>query len=209
VVQTGGASGAVVAQPVLDSGTWAGGNAAGVLWLNLTSEVNFSSGSALNVGGTNAATAASSSAAGVGINDRYNLIKAFYGSVAGVDPPPTTDIEAYDQERLQNLVGDATPGWPPDEGQPLNGNNDFFTKVQWNDTFDSASVLRLKDENGRYTIIATDDSLFFSPVNDLFPYSRPELGLHAAGHGTENIYFQDLTVQLIVASDEGINPIQR
>jgi hypothetical protein len=93
-----------------------------------------------------------------------------------------------------------------DPGEPLTPANDYYTLVQWNWDVD-ASISRLQDENGKFTIIATDT--LTSPTG-IFPFNRPELGLHAIGDGAENVFYDDFAIQLDVQSGSGfLTPIQQ
>ncbi|MDZ7580390.1 MAG: hypothetical protein U5R30_07175 [Deltaproteobacteria bacterium] len=109
---------------------------------------------------------------------------------------------------MRNTFG--TANWPPnpiypDENPRPTGFNDFYTLVQWNDVVD-ASVTRARDYDGRYSIIITDT--LTSPTT-LFPFTRPEIGLHVAGHGGENVYFKDFAVKLGYAAQKTMIPIQQ
>ena len=77
VSQSNGAIGKVIAPPLLSSGSWAGGNAAGTLLLNDTSDTDFISGLSLNKGATAVANVTA-------FSSRENLIQAYYGAEAGV-----------------------------------------------------------------------------------------------------------------------------
>lgn len=207
-VQSNGAIGQVIAPPLLSSGSWAGGNAAGTLLLNNTSDTAFASGLPLYKGATAVATV-------TGFSARENLIQAYYGAYgteSGVYPPPTSPapdgLYQYDQERLRNSFG--TANWPPnpslsDDYEPPSGTNDFYTLVQWNDAVDS-SATRVKDNDGRYSIIITDT--LTSPTT-YFPFTRPEIGLHVAGHGGANVYFKDFAVKMGYAAQQAMIPIQQ
>jgi hypothetical protein len=203
VTQSGSAFGKVIFKPVLTSGSWAGGNAAGMLWLNRTSATAFAGG-ALNVVGKG-----SDLATVVNYKERTNLIKAYYNPASPTDTGGPYD-DAYDGERLANPRG--TLEWPADEGELTSAGNDYFTLLEW-DIDINRSVLglqRLQDENGRYTIISSDDPDLFSPPDAYFPFTRPELGLFAVGHGGIKNYFDDLGVQLYMTTGAGyLTPIQQ
>ncbi|MGD8954805.1 MAG: immune inhibitor A [Desulfobacterales bacterium] len=203
VTQSNGAEGRVIAPPILASGSWAGGNAAGRLLLNNTSPTAFTSGLPLN----NRTKGVTAVAGVTAFSSRENLIQAYYGAETGVSPPPTSPapdgLFPYDQERLRNLFG--TANWPPDAGEPTDGFDDYFTLVQWNDVVDS-TVTRAQDFDGRYSIIITDT--LTSPTT-YFPFTRPEIGLQVAGHGAANVYFKDYGVQLGFAAQRATIPIQQ
>jgi hypothetical protein len=208
VTQSNGAEGRVIVPPILTSGSWAGGNAAGRLLLNNTSPTAFTSGLPLN----NRSKGATAVAGVTAFSSRENFIQAYYGAETGVDPPPTSPapdgLYPYDQERLRNLFG--TANWPPnpiypDEDIRPTGFNDYYTLVQWNDVVDS-SVTRAQDYDGRYSIIITDT--LTSPTT-YFPFTRPEIGLQVAGHGGANVYFKDYGVKLGNAAQRATIPIQQ
>jgi len=208
VTQSNGAEGRVIVPPILTSGSWAGGNAAGTLLLNNTSPTAFTSGLPLN----NRTKGLTAVAGVTAFSSRENFIQAYYGAETGVAPPPTSPapdgLFPYDQERLRNLFG--TANWPPnpiypDEDIRPTGFNDYYTLVQWNDVVDS-SVTRAQDYDGRYSIIITDT--LTSPTT-YFPFTRPEIGLQVAGHGGANVYFKDYGVKLGNAAQRATIPIQQ
>ncbi len=67
----------------------------------------------------------------------------------------------------------------------------------------------MADENGEYTIIASNQADLFTPADTYIPYTRPELGLHAIGHGAENVYYKDFAVRAGMAVQTGLIPIQQ
>jgi type II secretory pathway pseudopilin PulG len=196
VSQVNGAKGTVVIPPIVQSGFWAGGDASGFLVLNNISSTSFQTGNPLDVAGkgNNLATVQA-------FKTRDNYIKAYYTDLAGNDTP---DGNPIDHKRIGNLPGMAN--WPPDDGDTLTATNDYYTLVRWNFDVD-ASVSRLPDDDGKFTIIATDTH---TSSTGIFPFSRPELGLHAMGDGTENVFYDDFAIQLDVQSGSGfLTPIQQ
>jgi prepilin-type N-terminal cleavage/methylation domain-containing protein len=202
VTQPNGASGIVVVPPVLSSGTWAGGSAAGMLWLNKLSPTPFENGN-LYANGAIVATV-------IGYTPRTNLIKAYYNHLAPSGGPHNNP---YDQRRLAQPRGELK--WPADEGEPteneLDNQNDYFTLIEWDTDVNRNvpnPVQRLKDENGKYTIISTDTLL--TPADTYFPFTRPEIGLQAFGHGAVDLYFDDVGLQVYFISGSGfLQPIQQ
>jgi prepilin-type N-terminal cleavage/methylation domain-containing protein len=202
VTQSNGAIGRVIIPPLLTSGSWAGGNAAGMLLLNNTSLMNDFTLGSLNKGAINVATVTAPPS-------RRNLIQAYYGADSGVDPPPTSPapdgLYPYDQERLRNTFG--TANWPPDPDNPPTGFDDYYTLVQWNDAVQE--VDRLADNNGKYTIISSNQTELFTPTDAYFPFTRPEIGLQVAGQGGADVYFKDYAVKLGYAAQKASIPIQQ
>ena len=207
VTQPNGAIGVVVVPPVLASGTWAGGDATGMLWLNKTSSDEFQVGDNLDVlgKGSNLATVTV-------YTPRTNLIKAYYNNLADTGEPHNSP---YDQERLAESRGELR--WPADEGDLTNVSNDYFTLLEWDVDINRDPAIpenqrpeRLKDENGKYTIIATDS--LSTPADTFFPTPliRPEIGLQAFGHGAVDLYFDDFGLQVYFISGSGfLQPIQQ
>jgi Tfp pilus assembly protein PilX len=196
VNQSNGARGIVIIPPIVQSGSWAGGDASGILILNNVSSTAYQTGNPLDVPGkgNNLATAQ-------GFKARDNYLQAYYGNKDGNGTP---DGNPYDHQRQPNVAGVAN--WPLDPGEPLTAEKDYYTLVQWNWDVD-ASISRLQDEDGKFTIIATDT--LTSPTG-IFPYSRPELGLHATGDGVETVYYDDFAIQLDVLSGSGfLTPVQQ
>jgi len=118
----------VVMTPVLTSGSWAGGNAAGTLVVanvnNGASGATFSSG-ALYAGGAQAAVAA-----GLDTTKR-NYIRAYFSHPGPADQGTPNNVET-DNNRHANQIGQHN--WPPDNLTDLAAGNDYFTLVQWTGT---------------------------------------------------------------------------
>jgi len=196
ITQANGARGTVVGNPVLSSGSWAAGNAVGIITINNVSGT-FNNG-ALLVGRSNLATSQ-------GFTARNNYIKTFYGDVTGNG---TANNDPFDIERLANLRNEVH--WPPDEIQDWSAPTDFFTLVQW-DEINSAvpTVSIVPSENESNAIIRSDESVLFTPDSGILSYTRPELGLHTFGIGSTNVYFDDFGILVEIASGAGfLTPIQ-
>ncbi len=102
---TGGLiTGVVVVKPIITSGSWLGGNAKGMLWLNKVSQP-FKTGTLL-LNGEMVATVSDEPR-------RTNLIKAYYNNLADTGEPHNNP---YDQKRLAESRGEFR--WPADEGFP-------------------------------------------------------------------------------------------
>ena len=201
---TGGLiTGVVVVKPIITSGSWLGGNAKGMLWLNKVSQP-FKTGTLL-LNGEMVATVSDEPR-------RTNLIKAYYNNLADTGEPHNNP---YDQKRLAESRGEFR--WPADEGFPTDDNNDYFTMIEWDIDINRDPAIpesqwpkRLKDENGNYTIIDTDS--LSTPADTYFPTPliRPEIGLQAFGHGAVDLYFDDFGMQVYFISGTGfLQPIQQ
>jgi hypothetical protein len=205
VTQSNGATGVVVVPPVLESSDWGGGGAAGTLWLNKTTPLqDFENGSLDVLGkGTNLATV-------TGYTPRTNLIKAYFNNLADTGTPNNSPYDLQRRPQDRGVIR-----WPADEGELTNVNNDYFTLIEWDIDINrdpdiplSQQAKRLKDENGRYTIIATDT--LSTPSNTYFPPTRPEIGLQAFGHGAVDLYFDDFGIQVYRFAGSGfLQPIQQ
>ncbi|MCP5048658.1 MAG: hypothetical protein GY940_15920, partial [bacterium] len=193
ITQANGARGIVVENPVLSSGAWAAGNAAGIITINKVTGT-FANGQPLLVGGSNLAT-------NQNFTDRNNYIKVFYGDVIGV-PPANND--PFDHQRNPSFRNEIH--WPTDEIQDWSAERDFFTLVQW-DAVNSVDIIESIDEPG-VIVLGTESSLF-TPESGILSFTRPELGLHTFGHGSTDVYFDDFAIQVEIASGSGfLTPIQ-
>lgn len=118
----------VVMTPILTSGTWAGGDAAGTLVVtnvnNGTSGATFSSG-ALYKGATQVATATGFD------STKKNYIRVYFSHSGPADQGTPNNLET-DNNRHANQVGQHN--WPPDSLTDLAASNDYFTLVQWTAT---------------------------------------------------------------------------
>jgi prepilin-type N-terminal cleavage/methylation domain-containing protein len=198
ITQASGAQGTVVGNPILSAGSWAAGDAVGIITINKVSGPNFQNG-ALLVGGSNLATYQ-------GFTARNNYIKVFYGDVTGYGDANT---DPFDIERLQNLRNEVH--WPPDEITDWSAGRDFFTLVRWDavNTGNLSTVDIVPSANETGVIILSDESTLFTPNSGILSYTRPELGLHTFGHGSTNVYFDDFGIQVEIASGAGfLTPIQ-
>jgi prepilin-type N-terminal cleavage/methylation domain-containing protein len=172
------ASAIVDAVPVLTSGNWGAGTAAGHLILkNLSGSFNLSQRFSV-IGQGEVGTAQE-------VRARDNFIRAYYGSPDGCGTPNT---DPFDNERSANPRDPTELNWPPAEGDPYTAADDAFTLIQWDtDKIHSAvsSFSRLTA-----TQLRSNESVLLTP-NGPLGQTRPELGLHAMGKGAENTYFDD------------------
>ncbi|MDY6792923.1 MAG: prepilin-type N-terminal cleavage/methylation domain-containing protein [Thermodesulfobacteriota bacterium] len=198
ITQANGAMGTVVGNPILSAGSWAGGDAVGIITLNRVSGT-FNSGQAILVGGSNLATCQ-------GFTDRNNYIKVFYGDVTGEG---TANNDPFDLERSPNLRNEIH--WPPGEVEDWSAETDFFTLVRW-DAVNTTSLPTVDIVPSAYetgVIILSDENTLFTPDSGILSYARPELGLHTFGHGSTDVYFDDFGLQVEIASGAGfLTPIQ-
>lgn len=124
----------VVMTPILTSGSWAGGNAAGTLVVsnvnNGTAGETFASGALYRYdssGSTNVATAAGFS------TTKKNYIRVYYAPVTA----GSGNTSETDNTRIGNPVGKFY--WPPDSLSDLGTTNDYYTLVQWTETNSDAT----------------------------------------------------------------------
>lgn len=200
--QSSGASGTVIAPPILSGGNWAGGNAAGTLLLNDVSVgAWFSAGESLQVVGKGPIAAINGSVDET-IRRKANVIKVYYASPSGygIANSSLLDPNTLPYPRLtnsgQNLL------WPILEDESLTPSLDFFRLVQW-DFVNTAAVPNLSRitslNEPNSTLLSHHADLQTDAADDLF--TAPELGLHALGANATDIYFDDFGFQLFVAAD--------
>ncbi|MCF8109851.1 MAG: hypothetical protein K9J85_00025 [Desulfobacteraceae bacterium] len=192
---SGTASATVYTDPVIDQGSWSGGNAQGDILLRDISGT-FQTGQDLLVNGEVCANLTS-------LNNKQNYIRAYIGDqqehgTAGTDP--------LDRQRLANPRGGVN--WQPRDVDDTYDGNDYYTLVQWdevNGDLDPTSISQMGTGNEEDAVIRTNRVTGTSPAGS-FPETRPELGLHTWGWGSSdgepdqgevpNIYFDDFAVRL-------------
>jgi len=179
-----GASANIYDLPVVESGSFAAGDAAGTLMLRNVSG-SFQTGPATVVGGTATVT---------GFRSKDNFIKVYYGKAADCGTPP--DGSLLDDQKYGIGRGDLQ--WPPDSASEWESVNDYFTLVQWDAVAGGVSLLSTGDEPDA---MVRSDTLT-SPDSDV--YSQPELGLHTLGHGSTNVYFDDFAVKTKTIVKKGL-----
>ncbi len=195
--------------PILTSGSWAGGNAAGTLTL---SNVQLEDGMSIQLNDDLLVYGQVCARAKVAPPDPWtktNFIRVYYGDES--EHPPF-DADPLNNNRDNNprvTESGRAVHWPVDDVGDWAAGNDYLTLVQWNSDVDS-SVTRLggsgtKEENA---IIRTDALL--TPESD--PFDRPEIALHTFGNTSNPIYFDDFAIQVeaISGSRTGfLPPIQQ
>lgn len=180
--QTSGARAVVSGAPIISSGSWASGTAAGTLLLENTSGT-FSAGEQVYVN-------SSSAAATVGeFRPRDNFIWAYYGTAGGYGTP---DSSAFDDEKKANPRGSVN--WPPDELDEWTADSDYYRLVQWDAV--NSGVTVISSTTAPNAIIR--DNTLTSPTSGSL--QQPELGLHTFGRGSNNVYFDDFAVQSDIGS---------
>jgi hypothetical protein len=177
--------------PILSSGSWAAGDAQGILTLNNVTGI-FTDDEVIRVIGSEA------TAKSAGYNDRDNYIMAYYGDRYGYGTPNNTPL---DNEKHGNPRGELH--WPPDDVNDTEPNNDYFTLVQWDADIDP-SVERLGTGLQENAIIRTDAITTTDSPN----FGQPEIGLHTFGYSSTNIYFDDFGLQAEVVTIVTTPPIQ-
>lgn len=208
--QTSGAMGTVISPPLLSDSDWAGGSAVGTLLLN-----NVSTGSQFQAGEQITTVGHSVRSARVTTYDsttdaQTNIIKTYYaseteyppGNIEGNTDPLDAHTLAYPRrepgERLE---------WFAEEGDNWTPDQDYFRIIQW-DAVNSAAtggevanLTTIPDPFGG--AIAIDNVILshYHPDLQTPPTSSslglPELGLHAYGTGTTNIYYDDFGFKLV------------
>lgn len=176
------ASAIVDANPVITGGSWAGGNAAGHLVLRDVSGTFALDQPFSVIGGGQVGIARE-------VRTRDNFIRAYYGSAAGCG---TSNTNPLDNEKLANPRNPTELAWPPVDGDPYTAEDDSFTLIQWDlDKINSSvsSFSRLTATQLRSNELVTPSSLLGR--------TRPEIGLHAMGRGSENIYFDDFGLSVV------------
>jgi len=167
ITQANGARGTVVGNPVLRSGSWAGGDADGIMTINKVSGA-FANNQALLVGGSNLATSQ-------GFTARNNYIKVFYGDVTGYG---TANNDPFDIERLGNSRNDIH--WPHDEIANWSAERDFFTLVKWDEINSDVSTVSIVSSEDESDVIIRKVS-FSQPIPKDYPIpGRNSVCTHSA-----------------------------
>ncbi len=184
LTQLNGAIGTVVSDPILSSGSWSSGNAAGVILLNNLQGNTFTNGSLL-VAGEDRATAVPD------FRLKDNYIRVYYSSKEDVGTPNNNPLDDIRKGISRCNSDDCNVIWPPENPGDTTSESDYYTLVQWNDDFDS-SVTRLGTESQMNGVIRTDAHT--TPASGTF--SNTELGLHTYGGYSTNVYFDDFAIKM-------------
>ena len=196
ISQVDGTRGVVVGNPIINSGSWAGGNAAGTIRLNNLSAASFPNGAVSVIGkGTGLASV-------TGFRARDNYIQVYYGEPNGYGNPGNTPLD-YEKSAIPRMT---TAGqllkWPPEDVNDTNPANDYYTLVQWDGyNASAADILGAGLEQG--TIIRTGLLTTGPGYNP-----APEIGLHTFGKDiySTNVYFDDFGLRTSLPALQGFLP---
>ena len=198
VGQTSGAIGTVNGEPILESGSWVGGNAQGTLILeNVTG--TFEAGETIYVVGSFALAVVQE------YRERDNFIKAYYGDAGGCGTP---DGSPLDEQRDAN-PRDGDIHWPPAVVEDWSADNDYFTLIQWDETNSNENedtIFRVSSLDEPDAIVRSKTLVTPEPESDA--QIESELGLHTFGHGSTNVYFDDFALQTEIVTIGAIAPVQ-
>ncbi|EGY26633.1 prepilin-type N-terminal cleavage/methylation domain protein [Desulfovibrio sp. A2] len=207
-----GAKARVIGQPIVTSGSWAAGNAAGTLVLNnidTPTGSSFGSGQTVMIDNVQHARIATT-----GLGSKTNYIRIYYSDAGS---STTGNAIAYDDIRRSNQrlsTTDSKLNWIPDDYEQWASATDYFTLVQW-DGVNTVGVTglneRLDDSTDRLTIVRSTNML--SPAYDASNpvYSPAEgIALTTSGPSGDSIYFDDFGFQLDLRGGKGfLPPIQQ
>lgn len=194
VVSSTSGVGRVVEPPLLSSADWQGGDAAGILRLEMISG-EFVAGQTLSVGtGVDAATIQNFRA-------RENLIRAYYGSntPCGSGDQNRFNLNRSANRRLTDGTAQTGLNWPPEPHEEWTAEADRFIQIQWDEI--NTAVVQPDGSAAMVDSIATqepdgvirswENALVIAADSPLDAGERPEIGLHGFGHGARNIFFDD------------------
>ncbi len=189
----------VKGDPIVSSGSWAGGDAAGLILLESVVGTSpfYTSNEGLRVGGSVLAEVTTT----VKFISKANYIRVYYGDPAGRGDP---NDDPLDDAKHGNPRNPANVNWPPGEVKDWSADEDYFTLVQWDAVNDAVvtTVDLIPSLDEPNAIIESDELI--SPNAGLF--TRPELGLFTAGKGNLNVFYDDFAFQTEVISRQGFLP---
>jgi len=207
VGQTSGARATVDGDPILASGSWVSGDAAGTLILSNVSETaDFQPGETLYASGSWATAIVQE------CREKDNFIRAYYGLPNSCG---TSDNDPFNDERRAHVRGQSLQ-WPPDAIGEWEADNDYFTLIQW-DGYNPNIVYEPTEsptEPGTEKVYSLDEPNVIIRTNVLttsetWTGDRPELGLHTFGHGSTNVYFDDFGLQTEITQVARTAPVQQ
>ncbi|MCJ8501972.1 hypothetical protein [Desulfatitalea alkaliphila] len=190
-----GAMGTVLSSPILSTGAWNDGSAAGTLLLNkVTKGSTFQRNETLLVvGRSNSAAKVSND---VTMDKKENIIRIYRADLA--DYP--------------RIAGNQKLQWPPDDGADEEAHTSPFRLIHWdaiNDTINAPSELyAVPSSNTPDSILRTYHPNLISKPLSASPVA--ELGLHAFGDGAGDIFFDDFGFRLTYPVREAFpSPLQQ
>jgi prepilin-type N-terminal cleavage/methylation domain-containing protein len=201
-----GARGRVIQGPILSSGSAWTSYASGYLLLNNISG-HFEDGEGLRVVGRGVLANVNTYS-----GRRTNIIRVYFGRSGAAPETDTCEDEedggtptALDETMICYPIGTSPLVWPPDlddDGtMDWPAGEDYFQLVQWEgrntgviiaDSFDGPDSS--DDLEPDAIVIHHDPDLQTPEDGDIS--DRAEIGIHAFGAGTENVYFDDFGLQL-------------
>jgi hypothetical protein len=200
--------------PVLTSGSWAGGNAAGILTLSnaqLEDGMSIQLNDDLLVYGQARARA---EAVPPDPWTKTNFIRVYYGDTSAHGTPSDCPTDNGLLANPQVTESGRAAHWPVDDVSDWAAGNDYLTLVQWDavnddDDLDPKPVhlggSGTKEENA---IIRTNTLL----TPDSGDFDRPEIALHTFGNTSNKVYFDDFAIQVEAISGSrtgSLPPIQQ
>jgi type II secretory pathway pseudopilin PulG len=205
--QNSGVSGVVIAPPILSSGSWAAGTAAGTLLLNeLTINTWFSASEPLLVVGKGQ-LAQLNGALEETTARKVNIIKSYYASQRGYTPANAvaTDKNSLPYPRLTS--GQALK-WPVQEEIEWTADQDYFRLIKWdgiNASVSGVGAIQTLSTAEQNTVLRCYQPELQSPAYGSV-FTAPELGVHAMGLATvaTRVYYDDFGFQLFVANDNNL-----
>ncbi len=211
--QTSGVIGTIIADPLVNDPSWSTGNATGAILLNdLSSNNPFDPGERIiSIGHTNrGANVDSLYSPAIDVEpydaEPYNVIKVYYASEAGNPPPdpdnppdPATPLDAYSLPYPRRTTNESLI-WPVPEGGEWTAARDYFRLIQWDEINEDISTGNRVERLTDHAIRHYNSALQSQPLT---AGAIGELGLHAYGTGTTNIYFDDFGLKLVAPPARG------
>ncbi|MFH1513992.1 MAG: hypothetical protein ABIG42_00885 [bacterium] len=195
ISQMNNAQGLVVGSPVVTSGSWEAGNAAGIIRLNRISN-SFSNG-LLKVDGKGTGLANA-----VGFRPKDNYIQVYFGNSEGYGNPNDNPLDYEKHANPRITSSNSTLNWPPGNAEGTTADNDYYTLVKW-DEYNSmeADLFGMGFEQG--TILRSSNLTTTSGT-----FADSEIALHTFGMDSysTNVYFDDFGILLDIPSAVGFLP---
>ncbi len=195
VSEVNNAKGIITGNPIVESGSWAGGDAAGIIRINNVTNAFVNGSLKVEVKGTGLANA-------TGFRIRDNYIQVYYGNSDGYGTPSDNPLD-YEKHGLPRITTDPeNVQWPPDVIDDTKAANDYFTLVKWDD-YNTAEA-ELLGSGIEYDTIVRSDSLT-TAAGSVFD---PEIALHTFGQGdfSTNVFFDDFAIQIEAPVATGFYP---